>query len=484
MQPLSWGKIPPQAIELEESILGAALIEKGVFDTVSEILTAEMFYKDAHQMIFKAIRHLSDTSMPIDLFTVVERLKKEGELDMVGGAYYLTSLTNKVASTAHTEAHCLIVVQKYMQRELIRLGSDIIKNGFDDKKDVFQTIEQAEKEIFAIGNNSLKKDFRHISLGIADALKKVDELRSRKVVLTGVDTGFRELNDITNGWQNTDMIVLAARPSVGKSALALNFALNAAFSESKPTAVGIFSLEMSELQLVNRMMASNMKIPLSWIQTGNVTDGKVKQLTAGANQLSEKPIFLDDTAGLSIFELRAKARRMVSKHKVGLLIIDYLQLMSGDGNTRNREQEVSNISRQLKALAKELEIPVIALSQLSRDVEKRGSNVPKLSDLRESGAIEQDADMVAFIYRPSKEDIGKDAALATMGFIGIAKHRNGKLADLTFYVDLSIQRWFDLEKGLEYERSLETKRIAGPETTNDKDLKESTLFSELDEDPF
>lgn len=452
---LLYGKIPPQARDLEEAILGAALLEKGAFELASEILKPECFYVETHKIIFDAMKRLYEKSMQIDLLTVVEELKKMGELENVGGAYYITQLTNAVASTASLESHCLIVLEKYMARELIRVSGEIIHDAYEDTTDIHDLVDKAQKSVFDATTNNFKKEFNHISSGIFEALKKIEELRNREYVLTGVPTGLPELDKATNGWQNANLIIIAARPSVGKSSLALNLACNAAFSNEKPTAVGIFSLEMSEEELVNRIISSETKIPLEWIMSGSLSDGKMRQLQAEAgDRIVEAPIYIDDTAGLSVFELRAKCRRLKAKHDIGLVVVDYLQLMTGDAKAGNREQEIAKISRQLKVMAKDLEIPVIALSQLSREVEKRGGE-PRLSDLRESGSIENDADVVMFLWRPDEKDIREDASLCNRAFVRIAKHRNGALGDFTFYVDLSIQKWFDLDEGLEYERTFD-----------------------------
>lgn len=453
------GKIPPQAVDAEEAILGAIMIEKGAFELASEILHADCFYKEAHKKIFEAAKKLFDKSQPIDLITIFDQLKANEDLELVGGPYGVTLLTNKVASTANLEAHCRIVVQKYIQRQLIRVAADIVNEAYKETSDAFDLIESAEKGIYEITMNTLKKDFHHISVGVAASLKKVDELRRKEYALTGVPTGFPILDRVTNGWQPTDFIILAARPSVGKTAMALNLACNAAFHPDKPTGAAIFSLEMSEIQLVDRILSSETKIPLEWIKNGSLSDGKMRQLTIAAqDRIAAAPIYIDDTSALSVFELRAKCRRLKMKHNIGLVLIDYLQLMSGEQKKGNREQEISSISRQLKAMAKDLELPVIALSQLSREVEKR-SGQPKLSDLRESGSLEQDADLVAFLFRPDKEDCQRDASLRNKGTLSIGKHRNGSLDEIPFYVDLSIQKWFDPNEGLEYERSLNSKLI-------------------------
>ncbi|MGH7238975.1 MAG: replicative DNA helicase, partial [Candidatus Saccharimonadales bacterium] len=385
--PLIYGKIPPQASDLEQAVLGACMLEVMAFDKISGILTPECFYKDAHVKIFSSMRSLADKSQPIDLLTVFAELQKSGELEAVGGASYITTLTNIVASTAHLEDHARIVLEKHIKREQIRVGSSMIVDGYDDTKDALEALDEAEEKLFSISGFTLKKDFEHISRGLFENMKKIEALRNREYSLTGVPTGFKRLDRITNGWQNTDLVIIAARPSVGKSALALNLAINAVFNPDKPTPTAIFSLEMSTGQLINRMLSSITKIPLEWLQNGSLSEGKMIQLQRdGYDRLNEAPIYIDDTAGMTMFELRSKCRRMKSKHGIGLVIIDYLQLMDGEDKRGNREQEISKISRSLKGMAKDLEIPVIALSQMSRDVEKRGGT-PRLSDLRECLAV-------------------------------------------------------------------------------------------------
>ena len=442
-----YGKVPPQARELEEAVLGAIMLEKSAFDTIIEILRPECFYVDAHQEIFKSFQSLAQKSLPIDMLTVVEELKVQEKLDEVGGPYFITKLTNAVVSTANIEAHSRIILQKFIQRELIRISGEIIGDAYEDSTDVFDLLDESETKMFNITNNYLKKNYEDIGNALAKAINRIDELRTKKEDISGVPSGFASLDRVTYGWQPTDLIILAARPSVGKTALALNLARNAALSPIKPTGVGVFSLEMSSAQLVQRILSAESEIALEKISRGKLEEYEYQQLhTKGIKKLESAPIFIDDTAALNIFEFRAKARRLVNKHNVGLIIIDYLQLMSGVGNGgSNREQEISNISRNLKALAKELNIPIIALSQLSRAVETRKeSKMPQLSDLRESGAIEQDADMVMFIYRPEYyETFANEHGESTRGetHIKIAKHRNGSLENIKLRALLHIQKF-------------------------------------------
>ena len=442
-----YGKLPPQAKELEEAVLGAVMLEKSAFDTVVEILKPECFYVDAHQRIFKIFQTLAQQNIPIDMLTVVEELKKNEELEETGGPYYITKLTNAVVSTANIEAHARIILQKFIQRELIRISGEIISDAYEDSTDVFDLLDDSESKMFNITNNYLKKNYEDIGNALAKTINRIDELRNKTEDISGVPSGFANLDRVTYGWQPTDLIVLAARPSVGKTALALNLARNAALNPIKKTPVGLFSLEMSSSQLVQRILSAESEIALEKIARGKLEEYEYQQLhTKGIKKLEQAPIFIDDTAALNIFEFRAKARRLVNKHHVGLIIIDYLQLMSGTGDRgANREQEISNISRNLKALAKELNIPIIALSQLSRAVETRKeSKMPQLSDLRESGAIEQDADMVMFIYRPEYyENFSNENGESTRGetHIKIAKHRNGSLENIKLRAMLHIQKF-------------------------------------------
>jgi len=442
-----YGKVPPQAKDLEEAVLGAIMLEKNAFDNVIEILHAECFYVDAHQSIFKAFQNLAQKSLPIDILTVVEELKINGELDNVGGPYAITKLTNSVVSTANIEAHARIVLQKFIQRELIKISGEIIGDSYEDSTDVFDLLDDAEQKMFNITNNYLKKNYEDIGNALAKTINRIDELRNKKEDISGVPSGFPSIDRVTYGWQPTDLIILAARPSVGKTAFALNLARNAAMHPTKPTAVAFFSLEMSSAQLVSRILSAVSEISLEKISRGKLEDYEYQQLhTKGIKKLETAPIYIDDTAALNIFEFRAKARRLVNKHKVGLIIIDYLQLMSGTNDRgSNREQEISNISRNLKGLAKELGVPIIALSQLSRAVETRKeSKMPQLSDLRESGAIEQDADMVMFIYRPEYyEQMANENGESTHGEtnIRIAKHRNGSLENIKLRALLHIQKF-------------------------------------------
>jgi replicative DNA helicase len=449
-----YGKVPPQAKDLEEAVLGAIMLEKGAFDTVVEILKPECFYVDSHQKIFKAMQSLANKSQPIDILTVVEELRFKEELDLVGGPYYVTKLTNSVVSSANIEAHSRIVLQKFIQRELIRISGEIIADAYEDSTDVFDLLDQAESKIYEVTSSHLRNNYETIDSVLVKTIQRIEDLRHKNEDITGVPSGFKSLDRITYGWQPTDLIILAARPSVGKTALALNLARNAALHASKPTPVAVFSLEMSAGQLVQRILSAESEIWLEKIARGKMEEHEMKQLYArGIQRLAQAPIFIDDTPALNIFELRAKCRRLKNANN----IIDYLQLMSGTGENRNgnREQEISNISRNLKGLAKELQVPIIALSQLSREVEKRkeGNKMPQLSDLRESGAIEQDADMVCFMYRPEYYDVTQnEMGESNRGetHIRIAKHRNGSLDTIKLKALLHIQKFIDDDGSTDY----------------------------------
>ena len=452
---MMFGKVPPQAKELEEAVLGAIMLEKSAFDTVIEILKPECFYGEANQRIFKAMKSLAEKSLPIDLLTVVEELKLKEDLELVGGPYYVSKLTNAVVSSANIEAHSRIVLQKFIQRELIRISGEIIGDAYEDSTDVFDLLDDAESKLFEITNNHLRSAFEDINTVLVKTIQRIEDMRNRDEDITGVPSGFASLDKLTYGWQQTDLIVLAARPSVGKTAFALNLARSAALHPTKPTPIVFFSLEMSSSQLVQRILSAESEIWLEKITRGKLEEHEMKQLyKRGIERLSNAPIYIDDTAALNIFELRAKCRRLKNKHDIGLIIIDYLQLMSGGGDNKNgnREQEISKISRDLKGLAKELKVPIIALSQLSREVEKRkeGAKIPQLSDLRESGAIEQDADMVMFLYRPEYYDItANEMGESNKGetHVKIAKHRNGVLDTVKLKALLHIQKFVEEEGG-------------------------------------
>lgn len=449
---LMYGKLPPQARELEEAVLGAIMLESEKLSEVLEILsTPECFYVEAHKKIFSAIQGLSGKGQAVDMLTVCEELQQRGELELVGGQFAVTRLTMAVVSSAHAVAHSRIVMEKFIMREMIRICGGIVADAYEDGSAVFDLLDKAETQLFDISNNYLRKNYSSIKDVIVDTLDQIAKSKEEKEDITGVPSGFPTLDGITAGWQKTDLIILAARPSVGKTAFALNLALNAALHPHKPQGVAIFSLEMSNTQLVKRMLSTVTDIRLENISHGRLEDYEFTQLTQRMEKLANAPIFIDDQAGLNIFELRAKCRRLKAKHDIQLVIIDYLQLMHGGADSKygNREQEISKISRELKGLAKELNIPIIALSQLSRAVETRSekNKIPQLSDLRESGAIEQDADMVMFIYRPEYHGIENDEngqPLEGETHINIAKHRNGRLDSVRLQAQLAYQRFVEI----------------------------------------
>jgi replicative DNA helicase len=423
------GKLPPQAVDIEEAVLGAMLLEKNAVNDAIDILQPESFYKIEHQKIFAVILELFANSENIDILSVTERLRKKGELQLIGGPGYIARLTNKVASAAHVEYHARIISEKFILRSLIEVSSEVIKNSYDETQDVFNVLSEAESGLFRIAEGNLKKSYQNVKDLVSQAVHEIEKASENKDGVSGVPSGFTDLDRLTSGWQKSDMIVLAARPGMGKTAFVLSMARNSAVQFGQ--GVAIFSLEMSSVQLVKRFMAMETGISSEKLRKGFSGKEDWEQLHARIGGLTEAPIFIDDTPALSIFELRAKCRRMKMQHDIQLVIIDYLQLMSAGTKGGNREQEISTISRSIKEIAKELNVPIIALSQLSRSVETRGGDKrPLLSDLRESGAIEQDADMVCFIYRPEYYGLIEDEnGMPTEGIgeIIVAKHRNGSL---------------------------------------------------------
>ena len=426
--------VPPQAIELEQAVLGALMLEKDAIIDVQEYVKAETFYLEEHRIIFKAIQELSIEMKAIDLFTVTERLKAQKLLQKVGGAPYMAELTQKVASAAHIEFHAKIIAQKYVQRELIRSATEIQRRSYDEEIDVTELIGFAEQEIFRVSEGNVKRSVQSASDILRKALMQIEEAAKTAGEYNGVRSGFTDIDSVTLGWQPSDLIIIAARPSMGKTAFVLTMARNMAVEFKTP--VAFFSLEMSSVQLMNRLIVAETQLNSKDLRTGNLSAEQWKHLEANTVDLGRAPLFVDDTPALSVYEFRSKARRLKTQHDIKLIIIDYLQLMTAaTPETRgNREQEVSLISRTLKAIAKELNVPIIALSQLSRNVENRGgSKRPQLSDLRESGAIEQDADVVAFIHRPEYYGLTTtESGLPTAGIaeIIIAKHRNGEVTDV------------------------------------------------------
>ena len=428
------GKVPPQAVDLEEAVLGAMMLEKDAVSSVIDILQAKVFYKESHQKIFAAIARLFGKSEPVDILTVTNELKNEGELEMVGGPYYITMLTSRVASAANVEYHARIILQKHIQRELINISSDIIKDAFEDTTDVFNLLDKAEQNLFSVSETNLRRNFEDMQSLVKQAIEDIEAARDSDSHMRGVPSGFLDLDRITTGWQKSDLIILAARPSMGKTALALTMARNIAVEFNR--SIAFFSLEMSAVQLVTRLIASESELRSEKLKKGDLADHEWEQLHTKIRGLVDAKIFIDDTPALTIFELRAKCRRLKQQHDIQMVFVDYLQLMSGGtDNKGNREQEISQISRSLKALAKELDVPVLALSQLSRAVENRPgqSKRPILSDLRESGAIEQDADLVLFIYRPEYyglHEMEDGSSTNRLAELIIAKHRNGPTGDV------------------------------------------------------
>lgn len=448
---LVYGKVPPQAPELEEAVLGAAMLEKDTFAQILEIIQSEdCFYVDAHQKIYAAMRRLFDKGTPVDLLTITEELRRSNELELIGGPYYLTRLTMSVLSSAHVEAHARLVMEKFIQRELIRISSSVISDAYEDSTDVFDLLDKAESGLYEITDKHLRKNFKSLQEVLIRTISEIEESRKKTDDITGVPSCFVALDAMTGGWQKTDLIILAARPSVGKTAFTLNLAMNAAMNAQKPFPVALFSLEMGAGQIVKRMLSCVSEVSMEAITRGKMAEHEFIQMSQRMHKLSQAKIFIDDQAALNIFELRAKARRLKQKHDIQMILIDYLQLMQASvAQGGNREQEISKISRDLKALAKELEVPIIALSQLNRSVETRKeSKIPQLSDLRESGAIEQDADLVMFLYRPEYHGIGNDEMGETiegLTEVHIAKHRNGSTGNVRLRFIKEYQKFVDLE---------------------------------------
>ena len=430
----SAGRIAPRDTRLEAAVLGALMLEKDAYTIVCDILHADSFYEPAHQRIYEAIQTLGAAQSPIDMLTVVEQLRLNGTLDSVGGTAYVAQLTMEVASAANVEFHARIVAQKYLSRQLIGFAANLETKAFDESIDVDDVLQEAEGKLFEISQRNVKKEVTQIDPVISQAIEQIQAAANRTSGLSGLESGYHDLDKLTSGWQNSDLIIIAARPAMGKTAFVLSMAKNMAVNYNTP--VAIFSLEMSNVQLVNRLISNVCEIEGSKIKSGQLTPIEWNQLMARIKHLSGAPLYIDDTPSLSIFELRTKARRLVREHGVRMIIIDYLQLMNASGmKFGSREQEVSMISRSLKQLAKELNLPIVALSQLDRSVESRTENKrPQLSDLRESGAIEQDADMVCFIHRPeyylhSDTDASGRDIRGLAEFI-VAKHRSGAVDDV------------------------------------------------------
>jgi replicative DNA helicase len=474
------GKLPPQALELEEAVLGALMLEKDALTDVIDKLKPENFYKEVHQKIYQAICDLFSKSEPTDYLTVVNELKRNGDLEIVGGPYYITQLTAKVSSTANSEFHAHIILQKFIQRELIRISSGVIEEAYDDTIDVFDLLDNAESKLFDVAEGTIRGAPKKMTGLIGEALKQIEEAKNHKDGMSGVASGFTRLDRMTNGWQKADLVIVAARPAMGKTAFVLSMARNLAVEFRKP--VAFFSLEMSSIQLVMRLISNETELDAEKLKKGQLTAAEWEQLHAQIDKLSDAPLIIDDTPALSVFELRAKSRKLMAKHKLELIVVDYLQLMTaGTDGKGNREQEISMISRSLKSIAKELNVPVIALSQLSRAVETRGGDKrPMLSDLRESGAIEQDADIVIFLYRPEYYGIDEDDEHNPTNGIAeviISKHRNGQTGTVKLkFVDRlakfkSIDEFETFDSGHDPYGS-EPKTYTAPSKMNDEEEEE------------
>lgn len=479
-----YGKVPPQAVEVERAVLGTLLLFKDGYDQATELISAESFYTEGHQSIFEAMTRLQHRHQPIDILTVKEELARMEKLEIVGGDYYITSLTNNVVSDANLQNHCRILYEKYVKRQLIWLGGQMVSEAYEDPADAFDLMDKFEQQYQVLTQQRNANNITGLDSELVVRFKRIVELQKLDTHLTGIPSGYEPLDRITHGWQNTDLIILAARPAVGKTAFALNLARNAARAVSargKKRKVLLFSLEMSKGQLVDRMMAAESEVALDKIMTGhNMDEAHLQRIYRYAVQpMSDMGIYIDDTPALNVYELRAKARYSIRKYGDAqtewLIVIDYLQLMSGveDRKINNREQEISNISRNLKKLAKEMNIPIIALSQLSREVEKRKGEkqVPRLSDLRDSGAIEQDADMVMFMYRPEYYDISvNEMGENTQGetHISIAKHRNGALETIKLRALLHIQKFIEWDGAFEDKKITLSQGNWRPVTTEEK----------------
>ncbi len=442
-----YGKMPPQAIEVEEAVLGALMLERDAYVTVADFIDTNSFYKEEHQKIFDAIKKLSGNEKPVDLLMVTQELKDRNQLEEIGGPAYITQLTRRVASAAHIEFHARIIAQKFIQRELIRVSTEIQAKSYDDTMDVDDLIDFSESSLFQIAQGNIKKETVPIKPILNEAILQIEKAKNQKEGLSGVPSGFTALDRITSGWQKTDLVIIAARPSMGKTAFVLSMAREMAVSHNKP--VALFSLEMSSIQLVTRLIAAETELGSQKLKSGRLEDWEWEHLNRKISSLDKAPIFIDDTPALSIFEFRAKCRRLKMQFDIEVVIVDYLQLMTAGSDIRgSREQEVSTISRSLKAIAKELNIPVLALSQLNRSVESREGKRPQLSDLRESGAIEQDADLVLFIHRPEYYGINEDDSgnsLLGVAEIIIAKHRNGATADVHLSFKKELAKFSDME---------------------------------------
>jgi len=421
------GRVPPQAVDVEMAVLGAMLIEKGAIAKAIEILDDSSFYKPAHQRIFAAMIALFERSEPVDLITLIDELRRRGELEKVGGEYYLTELTTRVTTAANMEYHAHIVLEKALMRQLISASSEMASRAYHETEDALDLLDEAEQKVFQISEQRMKKNFVSMNTAVHSTMEMLESIHGKHSGVTGVPSAFTELDNITGGFQKSDLIVVAGRPSQGKTALVLSVARNASILHDIP--IGFFSLEMSSQQLVLRLICAEARVDAHSVRTGRLPEDEWRKLSTSIGKLYKAKILIDDTPALSALEIRAKSRRLKVEHNVGMIIVDYLQLMQGPKNAQSREQEISSISRSLKALAKELNIPVVALSQLNRALELRGDKRPVLADLRESGAIEQDADVVIFVHRPEMFgiDIDPETKEPTEGMaeLIVGKQRNG-----------------------------------------------------------
>ena len=437
------GKIPPQNLDAEKSLLGAVLIDEETLADISEHVTVKDFYEKRHSTIYGAMMRLYEKHNPVDLLTLTDELKRKNELEIIGGSAYLTELTNYVPTSAHAEAYAELVAQKAVRRRLIKASSEIAEFGYNEETTTQELLEKAEAELFSVSDQSLKQDLVSIESILTESFDRMEELYRNKGTLRGIKTGYRDLDNMTAGLQRSDLIILAARPAMGKTTLVTNLAYNVATIAKQ--SVLFFSLEMSKEQLVDRMLADASGVDAWNIRTGNLSDDDFGKLSEAMGELAEAPIFIDDTPGMTVLEMRTKARRANHENQLGLIIIDYLQLMQGNGNSNgNRVQEVSEISRGLKLIARELNVPVIALSQLSRSVESRSPQIPQLADLRESGSIEQDADIVMFIYREAYYN--PETERENITDLIIAKHRNGPTGKIELYFHPERLRFMSLDK--------------------------------------
>ncbi|SMP07016.1 replicative DNA helicase [Chryseobacterium profundimaris] len=447
------GKMPPNALDFERLVIGTFLIDKKGLDHSIDLLTPEVFYDPRHQVIFSTILKLYEGNQPVDLMTIIQDLKKDGRLNLAGGDSYIIDLTMGVSSSAHIEYHVRVILEKYILRSLINVSANVIDAAYKESTDVFELLDKAEQSFFEITNGTIKKGFDTANSLVKQAIDTIKSLKDKEG-LSGVPSGFRDVDKETGGWQNSDLIIIAARPAMGKTAFLLSMARNIAVGHKIPMA--LFSLEMASVQLITRMIASETRISSEKLRKGTLDDEEWQRLFSNVSELENAPLYIDETPSLSIFDFRAKCRRLVMQHGVRIIMVDYLQLMTAGGGgkgTGNREQEISMISRSLKAIAKELNVPVIALSQLSRSVETRPGKRPQLSDLRESGAIEQDADIVSFIFRPEyykitvwdNDDEGQETSTENQAELIIAKHRNGATADVRLSFLKHFAKFADIE---------------------------------------